>query len=222
MKSNSKRSIFDLDRRLETSFYHDEWDGSGTAGRLGVPTISGSELLHNDTKKMVEREFAPDDPNESLAGLLDYYFSVRTQNRIRARLPPSESLAGYPFKYPKAAYDSIRVNSAAIELAVTERDIEMRPGPGRKRQGREVKKGCPVRLEPRHRTALKGFGLDLQTVADGLAASWTAATIKKTRMPNYSSSSRGRCFSRTLGIGRSRRAWNQRTSNDGQSLALLC
>jgi hypothetical protein len=160
----------DSDPHSEVPFYGADWDVSGgSVRRLGVPTISESELLHNDMKKIVESEFVPDEPNESLAGLLDYYFTARMQSRIRARLPPSESLADYPSNDPKATYDSIRVISAAIELAFTERDIEMRPGPGRKRQGREVKKGCAVRLEPRHRTALKGFGLDLQTVADGLA-----------------------------------------------------
>jgi hypothetical protein len=130
-----KEVDLDSDPRSETSFYGDCWDGSGPAGRPGVPTISESELLHNDTKKMVEREFVPDEPDESLSGLLDYYFSARTQSRIRARLPPSESLAGYPANDPKAAYDSIRAISAAIELAVTERDIEMRPGPSSRQSG---------------------------------------------------------------------------------------
>jgi hypothetical protein len=70
-----KEVDLDSDPRSETPFYGDYWDGSGPAGRPGVPTISESELLHNDTKKMVEREFVPDEPNESLSGLLDYYFS---------------------------------------------------------------------------------------------------------------------------------------------------
>lgn len=157
------------DAQLEYAQLHaddDDYDGldphASVVHQLDTRTVSGSDQVHAEVVDGVSRavDAAYMQGHEPSVG------GILTRFRTSLRAPIRDILPG-PDSDGTLSTDVI---TAAIELAVSSYEIETRVRPGRKRRGKEVRDVKSVRIEPRLLETLTVLGLDLQNVANGMAA----------------------------------------------------
>ncbi len=148
------------------SFDEDCFDpDAGVVRQHETRTIDGNDQLNAAVRKVVTREVDQalwDGREPNTEQVVARFPDRRLKDQIRERLPSPENMAEYD---PAKHVDAI---TAAIALAYTEREIELQPRPGRKRQGKQAKEVISIRMEPRHQKILSNFGLDVKNVAEGL------------------------------------------------------